>query len=177
MNTTSYSDTQFDDTNTQLLADRQKGLAEDAAMKTAYQKLERAQGELQSLSAYVGTLPLQRRLEFNGNMATAKEAVNAAQKELQTARNDFYRRDRLARLEEQQSARTKERDALQAAHAQEAEAEAKQQMKQHYLMSGGTAQAFEAAWPDMWARELQERAAAQLAGARRRLEMEHGYAL
>jgi hypothetical protein len=177
MSNTAYSTAQFEQRNAEVVADRSQARDNDPAVKAAKATFNKATTALEDLQSYVATLPLQRRLAYNGNITDAKQAVIDAVKAVRAAENTHVRNVYLAKLEatkaEQQQ--TQEKQHLQ--FASEQEAAAKTEMKTWYLSAGGLETQFEQAWPDMWQKELQQRTTENLAGAKRAMNQAHGYKL
>ncbi|MBO0796385.1 MAG: hypothetical protein J2P36_36300 [Ktedonobacteraceae bacterium] len=102
------------------------------------------------------------------HVAAINARVQAAKDELRDAQEHFDKvsRDPMAlaleaRKREQvaQAKRDEQRAAEQAQHAKEQEATAKEDFRMRFLASGGTEAQFAAAWPGMWAKELERRTA------------------
>ncbi|MBO0778997.1 MAG: hypothetical protein J2P37_09250 [Ktedonobacteraceae bacterium] len=96
---------------------------------------------------------------INARVSAAKDALRAAQEHFNEVSRDATALALEARKrsrEFEQKAEQKRKEA-QAEHAKEQEAEAKEQFRARYLASGGTEAGFAAAWPAMWAKELERR--------------------
>jgi hypothetical protein len=159
--TMAYSRRQLADRQQPQIAARQQAIDSDPDVAAARRTLEKAQSDYQSLQSYVKSLPLGQRLQYNGNVATAKEAISAAEKAVRTATNQHVRRDYLKKLEEQRA--SQQRTPL----SEQLEAAAKMHYRPAYLASGGTEDQFESAWKSsIWPKMLEERAAAQMDAAR-----------
>ena len=178
MNTSMYSQAAFESAQATQIAEREKALEADPDVRSARGKLEKAQADLESLQGYVKGLKLEKRMQFNGNVAQAKEVLAAAEKEVRTAINAHTRRDYLKKLESQEAERTKQREAQHAQFALEQETAAKREFQSAWLQSGGTSESFEHAWKTtIWPKELEARTAQQVGATQRALKQSHAYAL
>lgn len=172
-----YTDQQFAERNQQMTAERQQAMNEDPDIVAARSNFVRSQKDLDDLQSSIRNLPIQQRLQYNGNITQARQAIIDAEKAVRTAENSHVRRAYLAKLEAAKNEQAQVQQQQQTKFAQEAEAEAKEQFKASYLRAGGTLQGFETAWPAMWRKELEQRAVEQLTGAKRAMERQRGYNL
>lgn len=133
-------------------------LQEYRALKARY---EQAQTDIQTYEEKIATAQQSRNYwnydQLRANLEAARTVVTDTQHEL--ARVGHYgpvleaqERDRIAAAERQ-----KQRERTQLEFAAQQEAESKAEYREHYLRNGGTPEAFERAWPALWAEELHKR--------------------
>jgi len=167
MNTTAYSQIEFEARQQQKAEQMQAALAADPGYQNAVKGLEKAQADLDHLQTFIANQrTLERRLQYNPNLIEAKANVTQAERAALTARNAVFHQAQQAKIEAEKQAKNQAQTEQQARLAAEQEAQAKKTYKASYLAAGGTEPQFEAAWvgPNgLWEKELQARAAANVA--------------
>ncbi len=163
MPNTAYSQSEFEARQQQKAEQMQTLLNNDAPYQAAARALLDAQQNLEHLETFVKNQPsLERRLQYNGNVTQARQAVKDAEAAALQARNEVFRQAHLARLEEQKQAKNQAQAELQQKRAKELE----QEMKVEYrAVWQGDQASFDAAWPGLYQRELETRAQANVAAA------------
>lgn len=157
MYTSSSEQAQFQELSQQHQEAYEQRLEADTTVSEAKRALSRAQANLEELQAYTRGLPFQQRVQYTGNFTQAQEAITQAQAAYSKATNDFARKEYLASLEAKKAEQRQALETEQARYAQEQEAQAKAEFRSRYLASGGTPEAFEKAFPEMWQAELMRR--------------------
>lgn len=157
-----YSSEEFEAREQEIIAQRQ--VTPEVAQ--ASQKLARAQEALDEAEArrvgtpYLGSSnqpALVRWQQAVQGVATAKEAVAAATQELLNAENAAARARYTAQLQADRAAAQEKRDQAAAQQAALAENEAREEFRRAFVAAGGLDKDFTAAWPKMWAKELERR--------------------
>jgi len=164
MPNTAYSQSEFEARQQQKAEQMQTLLNNSPTYQAAARALLDAQQNLEHLETFVKNQPtLTKRLQYNGNITAAKQAVKDAEAAALQARNEVFRQEHLARLEEQRAGRERVQTEQQQKRAQELE----QEMKAEYrAVWQGDQASFDAAWPGLDQRALEARAQANVAAAK-----------
>jgi hypothetical protein len=169
-----YSQEQFRATLEQMDAERRQNETPDPDVLAAKQALEDARQfhlEEQDIKENLPLDPAWRRYNQEQRMSVksqmderirqAKLKIDEAEKAVWAAENAAARKRREAQQEAEKAEKKRIRDEQAAAYSATIEAQTKAQFLSSWVAEGGTAEAFETAWPGLWKSELVKRTRAR----------------